>query len=79
MKYPVRCVIIDPDGMVINPEHPNIVATTPDVSKPHVGKHGLADREDFWTVKITLDDGSIIYGYECWWVPEEEWEDVQKG
>ena len=21
------------------------------------------------TVRITLDDGTILYGYECWWTP----------
>ena len=68
--YPVRCIIVDVAGTVIDPEHPDIVAVTPEKSKSHIGKHGLAESEDGWTVKITLDDGNIIYGYECWWIPE---------
>jgi hypothetical protein len=46
------------------------MASTPEESIPHIGKEGVADKEDNeWIVKITLDDGHIIYGYECWWIP----------
>jgi hypothetical protein len=69
MRYPIRCIIVDVDGMVIMPD---IVAVTPEVSGPHIGKHGLAEMEGEFDVKITLDDGSIIHGYECWWIPEEQ-------
>lgn len=78
MKYPMRCVIVDIAGKLIDEFNLNIVAATPEISKPHVGKHGLAERIDDWTVKITLDDGNIIYGYECWWMPEDEWEEAEK-
>ncbi len=71
MKYPVRCKIIDIAGEVINPEYPNIIAATPEVSKPYIGEEGLAELLDEWTVRITLDNGNIIYGYECWWTPIE--------
>lgn len=37
-------------------------------SIPHLGKEGLAEKDD-WMVRITLDDGHVIYGYECWWMP----------
>ena len=75
MKYPVRCVIVDIAGEVIDPEYPNIVAATPDVSKPHIGQRGLAERIGAWDIRITLDDGNIIHGYECWWEPEEEYDE----
>lgn len=71
IKYPVRCVIVDADGM---PLEGNMVARTPDESKPHLGKHGLAELVSEFDVKITLDDGNIIHGYECWWIPEKEYE-----
>lgn len=75
MTYPTRCRIIDIEGMALGD---GWVAKTPDVSKPKVGKEGLAELvanpdspfgED---VRITLDDGSIIWGYECWWEPIED-------
>ena len=75
IKYPVRCVIVDADGM---PLSENAVARTPDKSKPHIGKHGLAERITEWDIKITLDDGNIIHGYECWWIPEKEFIKVMK-
>ena len=66
VKYPTRCEIIDPDGHKITPE---LAAKAPDASKPHIGKKGLAEKLGEWEVRITLDDGTIIYGHECWWVP----------
>jgi hypothetical protein len=69
IKYPTRCKIIDIAGEVIDPGYPEYIAATPDVSKPHIGKEGLAELLNEWTVRITLDDGNIIYGYECWWTP----------
>ena len=65
MKYPIRCEIVDVDGTGerVGP----YLAKTPDVSKPHIGKRGLAERMEDGNVRITLDDGSVIYGYECWW------------
>lgn len=71
MKYPVRCVIVDVDDKEVSP---GIIGVTPDISKPHIGKQGLAEKEGA-RVKITLDDGGILYGDQCWWEPiytEEE-------
>jgi hypothetical protein len=65
IQYPTRCQIIDATGMEV---FPGVEGRTPDESKPHVGKEGLAEKHE-GTVKITLDDGSILYGHECWWVP----------
>jgi hypothetical protein len=42
---------------------------TPDKSKPHIGKQGLAYEIDGLNVRITLDDGTVLMGYECWWKP----------
>lgn len=64
MKYPTRCRVIDAEGEEV---FPGIVAKTPDVSKPHIGKEGLAERINEGNIRITLDDGSILMGYECWW------------
>lgn len=79
IRYPVRCIIIDAEGMPLseNTDDGNgniihMVARTPDESKPHIGKHGLAEEITPWDIKITLDDGNIIHGYECWWIPEDE-------
>ena len=74
MRYPVRCVIIDIAGEVINPNFPDIVAKTPEASKPYIGERGLAEKINEWDVKITLDNGDILHGYECWWMPEEEYD-----
>ena len=65
IKYPTRCRIIDVTGQDV---FPGQLGRTPDVSKPRVGREGLAERvgED---VRITLDDGTILMGYECWWEP----------
>ena len=67
IKYPTRCRIVDVDGMTYGKS--NIPIRTPDISKSHIGKEGVAELIDELTVKITLDDGNIIYGYECWWIP----------
>ena len=45
MKYPVRCQIVDIAGSVVHPDYPDIVAATPEVSKPYVGEFGLAEYE----------------------------------
>ncbi|KKL59915.1 hypothetical protein LCGC14_2210540 [marine sediment metagenome] len=68
MDYPVRCEIIDVVGVEVLP---GIMGNTPGKSKPHVGKQGIAELKGD-NVKITLDDGNILYGYECWWKPIKE-------
>ena len=66
IKYPTRCEIIDVTGVEV---FPGILGNVPDVSKQHIGKKGLAEKINELDVRITLDDGTIIYGYECWWKP----------
>ena len=66
INYPVRCEIIDVTGEEV---FPGIERKTPDKSKPHIGKHGLAEKIDILNVRITLDDGPVLFGYECWWKP----------
>ena len=63
IEYPTRCRIIDVEGETWR----GLAIATPDVSRPHIGKEGLAELLDPHTVRITLDDGTIIYGAECWW------------
>lgn len=66
MRYPTRCRIVDAEGMTLGPWN----LGTPLVSVPHIGKEGLAEMVDNDTaVRITLDDGVVLYGSECWWVP----------
>lgn len=66
IDYPVRCRIIDVTGM----EKFGLELATPDVSRPHIGKEGLAELINRGeTVRITLDDGKVIYGCDCWWEP----------
>jgi hypothetical protein len=77
--YPTRCRIIDEEGQpsVI----PGFKRTTPEISKPHIGKEGWAnlvkdEHSPFGeTVVITLDDGNTLYGFECWWEPVKGAED----
>ena len=66
IKYPTRCRIIDVDGTghKVGP----FLSRTPEESKPHVGKEGLAEKKADMVV-ITLDDGTKLLGYECWWEP----------
>jgi len=66
MDYPVRCQIVDVAGQEV---FPGIVGKTPDISKPHVGEYGLAEKLPDGNVKITLDNGDVLMGYECWWQP----------
>lgn len=65
IQYPTRCEIIDVTGVEV---FPGLEGRTPKESKPHIGKKGLAEEVDE-NVRITLDDGTILWGYECWWVP----------
>jgi len=66
VTYPCRCRIVDADGA---PIAPGLQARTPEGSRPHVGKEGLAEDLGDWLIRITLDDGTILYGCDCWWVP----------
>ena len=68
IRYPVRCEIIDVTGIEVLPGR---LGNTPDISKPHVGKQGIAEKVA-GNVRITLDDGSTLYGYECWWKPLDD-------
>lgn len=59
--------ILDVDGVEMH----NMVLATPEVSKPHVGKEGeiVGEDPDWGSPLIRLDDGTELYGYECWWEP----------
>jgi hypothetical protein len=67
-EYPVRCRIIDVTGREVLP---GVEGKTPDESRPHIGKEGLAEEieEAGEIVRITLDDGTVLWGSECWWTP----------
>ena len=75
MIYPTRCRILDVTGQTLTGT--DIGIASPPVSMPHVGKEGLAekvtgvfdDAPDYPAVRITLDDGAVLWGFECWWEP----------
>jgi hypothetical protein len=68
--YPVRCRIIE---VAEGEERFGIPIRTPDESKPHIGKEGLAELiDDGGRVRVTLDDGTILYGEDCWWMSLEK-------
>ena len=76
MNYPIRCKIVDvvdhPDSDAAKVfDAVGVTLNTPDVSKPHIGKEGLAEETDKG-VRITLNDGTIIWGSQCWWEPMKE-------
>lgn len=56
---------------------PGIIGADPDAAKPHFEELGWCDEDghpdplepNYTNPKITLDDGTIIWGYECWWKP----------
>ena len=74
--YPVRCVIVETEGKTIEMLDGTVLnLVTPEISKSHIGKHGLVELTEDMNVKITLDDGNILYGYECWWKQEAEQND----
>jgi hypothetical protein len=71
MSNPIRCEIVDVEGQDLG--H-GMVARTPEISRPHIGKLGYAHRvED--TYRIELDDGTVLWGYQCWWNRVEEAKD----
>lgn len=73
ITYPTRCRVMDIEGEPIL-DMPDLICKTPAISRPHVGKVGIAERvivEGYDTVRLTLDDGTVLYGYECWWEPVE--------
>lgn len=64
--YPTRCRVIDPAGARVGP----FAAQAPRKSQPHIGKCGVAEElPDGRNVKLTLDDGTVLMDYDCWWVP----------
>lgn len=76
LRYPVRCRIVDVTGEEVLS---GVEGRTPDKSRQHIGKVGTAELVDAGTVKITLDDGSEIYGHECWWETLEPEADDGRG
>lgn len=72
VTYPTRARIIDVTGVFLTAGGlgEDIELRTPDTSKEHIGKEGLAERVD-GNVRLTLDDGTTLWGFECWWEPIE--------
>ncbi len=71
-KYPTRCRIVDPEGEKVfeNETHEAIALQNPSKAVPKLGRTGMAHLQpDGVNVRIELDDGSELMGYECWWEP----------
>lgn len=67
IKYPCRCRIIN----VTDQEWHGLNLITPEESKQYIGMVGTAYQEDEFYIRIELDNGKVIYGYDCWWEPIE--------
>jgi hypothetical protein len=70
VEYPTRARIIDVTGMDFH----GLAIQTPPGSMPHVGEEGLAEyvadpEYGGESVRITLDGGGVLWGYDCWWEP----------
>jgi hypothetical protein len=72
MTTPVgtRVRIVDPKGRRL--AGTDLIAKAPADSVPHLGKEGEIVGYNGRSPKILLDDGSVLFGYECWWEPVEE-------
>ncbi len=66
-KYPVRCMVADVATLDYNVG--GYKAVTPEASKPYVGVKGTAYRTGPLSVRIELDNGHVLYGSQCWWMP----------
>lgn len=66
ISYPTRCRVVDVDGKGYTLGYHTL--TTPDISKPYIGKEGIAKRIGP-SVLITLDNGEQLNGHDCWWEP----------
>ena len=69
IEYPTKCKIVDVNDKEV---FSSMKGNTPEISKPHIGKKGVASKDEHGRVIIQLDDGNIIYGYECWWKPIDD-------
>ena len=46
----------------------------------YVGEAGIGELGEFFvTPEIVLDDGRTVYGFQCWWADEAEWESFVAG
>jgi ribosomal protein L21E len=68
----------EPDGFEIG-DRVIISPVSPPMRQPHpehTGKEGtITGKEEmssFNVPVITLDDGAVLKGYECWWEPVKE-------
>lgn len=66
INYPTRCRIVDVNDFFYKVG--TYTAKTPDISKPYIGKEGIAERIGTG-VLITLDNGDQLNGHSCWWEP----------
>lgn len=67
-EYPVRARIVDAEAEPGFLPH-GLRPRTPEESRPHIGKEGLAELQEDGSVEVALDDGTVLLGSECWWEP----------
>lgn len=71
----VRVRIVPVSGTEIAP---GVVGNDPTPARQNMNKEGWCDETAFCedlgysNPKITLDDGTVIWGYQCWWSPVEK-------
>jgi hypothetical protein len=78
-RFPVAVLIIDVDDEHGTVQWNGMSIQTPEPSKPYIGQVGTAERVAdpdpemgiFDTVRITMPDGHVLWGWECWWAPVE--------
>jgi len=47
--------------------------------KEGAGMRNLMSKMDMTNPKIELDNGTVVYGCECWWGPEEKIKEHMEG
>lgn len=65
----VRVKVVQAEGEEVRP---GLIAQDPDAAKPHFEKLGWCEINAVHPIgisnpKITLDDGTVLWGMECWW------------
>ena len=72
----VRVEVVSAEGVEV---FPGVIGADPAVAKPNIGKLGWCEEDaevpgmpGYLNPRITLDDGTVIWGYQCWWKPIEK-------
>lgn len=73
----VRVRIVSREGVALRDDG-LMIAKDPEGSVPHIGKEGWMVEDDeaieglpISVPRITLDDGTVLWGFDCWWEPAD--------